>query len=61
MLGKYALLRSCGTDFHQKFLIYLDMNVSSVEEFCCLSFLNAPTCNEIPMEYPVPNMFLKIL
>ena len=37
------------------------MNVSSMEEFCCISFLNAPTCNEIPMEYPVPNMLLKIL
>ena len=30
-------------------------------ECCCISFLNAPTCNEIPMEYPVPNMLLKIL
>ena len=44
-----------------KIPIYLDMNVSSMEEFCCISFLNAPTCNEIPMEYPVPNMLLKLL
>ena len=40
--------------------IYLDMNVSSMEEFCCISFLNAPTRNEIPMKYHVPNMLPKI-
>ena len=44
-----------------KIYIYLDVNDSSVEEFGCISVLNASTCNEIPMEYPVPNMLLKIL
>ena len=33
----------------------------SMEEFCGISFLNVPTCDEIPIEYPVPNMLLKIL
>ena len=44
-----------------KISIYLDVNDSSVEEFGCISFLNASICNDIPMEYPVPNMLLKIL
>ena len=33
-----------------KIPIYLDINVSSMEEFFCISFLNAPTYNKIMME-----------
>ena len=41
-----------------KTLVYLD--ITSVEWNNFAKF-NVPTCNENPMEYPVPNMLLNIL